>query len=143
MKVLLIFAVIFLSSCAKPNYVDDQTQKLERITTDCKLYFQKENLCLETEWESFPTEDSFGSLLLSFTDFNDRDLNISPETELNVVLWMPSMGHGSSPVNLNEIKDGAYRASDVFFIMPGEWEIRYQLKDGDKIVEEVIQKITL
>lgn len=144
MKNLFYLFVLCLSfSCAKPNYVDDQTQKIERVTQNCKLIFKKENLCIEMDWESFPTESEFGSFLLRFTDVNDRDLLISPDHELGIILWMPSMGHGSSPVTLREIEEGIYRASDVFFIMSGAWDIRFQLKDGERIVEEAIQKITL
>lgn len=53
------------------------------------------------------------------------------------------MGHGSSPVTITLIEDGIYKANDIFFIMQGPWEVRYQVKDGDKVVEEIIQDITI
>jgi hypothetical protein len=69
--------------------------------------------------------------------------SISPRLSPDVKLWMPSMGHGSSPVVVKPISDGVYEVSDVFFIMLGDWEIRYQLKSNDDVIEEQIQKIHL
>ena len=33
--------------------------------------------------------------------------------------------------------DGVYRATGVYFVMPGEWEIRAQLKQGTTMLEQV------
>lgn len=55
----------------------------------------------------------------------------------SVFLWMPSMGHGSSPVTLKKLDTGIYDVSDVYFIMDGDWQIRIQLKNNETILEEV------
>lgn len=54
-----------------------------------------------------------------------------------VILWMPDMGHGSSPTQLLREMDsqnrplmGVYRVINMFFVMSGVWEIRVQLKTG-------------
>lgn len=62
------------------------------------------------------------------------DLDVTADDEpaegllLTVEPWMPSMGHGvhDAPV-VEEIGDGAYRAEWVY-TMPGEWEVRLDLK---------------
>ena len=53
------------------------------------------------------------------------------------------MGHGSSPVTMERVDVGRYRAKDVFFIMTGEWDVHYQLKSGSHVVEEKIQKVLI
>ncbi len=48
-----------------------------------------------------------------------------------VKLWMPEHGHGSSPTQFAEISEGCRVVSKVNFTMPGEWEVRVELTDGD------------
>lgn len=55
----------------------------------------------------------------------------------SVFLWMPSMGHGSSPVTIKKLDTGIYDVSDVYFIMDGDWQIRIQLKNNETILEEL------
>ncbi len=68
---------------------------------------------------------------------------ITPHLPVAVKLWMPSMGHGSSPVVIKQVAEGTYEVSDIYFIMLGEWEIRFQLKNNNDVIEEQIQKITI
>lgn len=65
-----------------------------------------------------------------------------PKT-LNVFIWMPSMGHGSSPVKLKKINDGEYEVSDVNFIMGGKWEVKFQLKDGAQVFDETVAPVSI
>ena len=48
------------------------------------------------------------------------------EISFGVKLWMPGMG-GSFPVTLEKIADGVFLASEVFFTMPGYWDIHFQV----------------
>lgn len=66
--------------------------------------------------------------------------------ELSVELWMPSMGHGSAPTQveriLNQYGDrvvGAYRVRNMYFVMDGEWEVRVILVDerGQQEVQSI------
>lgn len=134
------FFILLLAACAKPNYVDDR--QLSGVA-GCALLFTTENLCLLTEWVTRPTESSFGEMLLTFVDPADPDRAIDPTATPAIVLWMPSMGHGSSPVDVERIDVGRFRASQIFFIMSGPWDLRYQLKSGSDVVDETIQPITI
>lgn len=51
---------------------------------------------------------------------------------------MPSMGHGSRPVKVEEVSGaiGVYDATNVIFIMGGPWEIWVQLKNGSEILDQ-------
>lgn len=46
------------------------------------------------------------------------------KTKVELLVWMPSMGHGapSDPI-LIEKDDGNYRIEEVYFSMPGTWEL--------------------
>ena len=56
---------------------------------------------------------------------------------------MPDMGHGSQKVKVESAKDtngqlisGVYNATEIMFVMGGEWEIQFQLKDSTgKVVD--------
>lgn len=62
---------------------------------------------------------------------------------LNVVLWMPSMGHGSAPTKVSRVAPGEYDVSNVQFIMGGRWDIKFQLKQGNTVVDEAIVSLSL
>lgn len=49
-------------------------------------------------------------------------------TDLTLKLWMPDMGHGSSPVTLTAFGVNKYKVTQAFFIMPGTWEVRIAFK---------------
>jgi hypothetical protein len=66
-----------------------------------------------------------------------------PSLTLHLMLWMPDHGHGSFPIELTKTSSGVYKADKVFFTMPGYWDLHLQLKDGDKVIEEVLWPITL
>lgn len=55
-----------------------------------------------------------------------------------VDLFMPSMGHGSAPTQVNRVLDergqpvpGAYEVTRMYFTMPGDWEVRITLRTPD------------
>ena len=144
MRFLLLLLFPLLFSCAKSNYVttDDLQKQLDAVSGNSNLQFEEEKLFLTMKWEVFPTEESLGSFIMKFHDRDNPDILISPLLTPAVILWMPSMGHGSSPVTIHLISEGTYRVSDVFFTMPGLWDIRFQLKNGSDIIEQQILQIT-
>ena len=135
--------ICLLAACSKPHYVSGLEGHIDGITGTCGLYFSKENICLKTRWVTKPSESTLGEMELSFSDPDDNTRLLDPRNDVAIVLWMPSMGHGSTPVTITRTDVGRFTASEIFFIMPGPWEIRYQLKDGESIVEQSIQKITI
>lgn len=166
-KVAIAFFALTLVACAEPNYADKSAQapggetktepprsgdangspsggETQPPTGD----FQKPQAHLPAsrtpiwlEWEARPTDEEFGSFLLKTGASLDALEDV--EGNLAVVLWMPSMGHGSSPVTVERISKGTYRASKVFFTMPGDWEIRIQRKVGGRVAEQTAIAIRL
>ncbi len=137
--------LLFITACGDSHRVNETPleARAQEMSDECEFYYESEGLCLKAHWDTRATENAFGSMTLTFTERNSPTRPVSPKRGPFIQLWMPSMGHGSSPVSVTLIEEGIYKAEDIFFIMPGPWDIRYQLKDGNKIVEEKIQKITI
>ncbi|MBU6154334.1 MAG: hypothetical protein KGP28_08545 [Bdellovibrionales bacterium] len=108
----------------------------------CDFWFLSQNLCASLTWVRKPTSEEPGEFSLSFWNKNQNsDQTVTHSAPLAdkvfVKLWMPDMGHGSSPVTTNQAFDsngtpriGVFRSTGVFFIMGGKWEIIVQLKDA-------------
>ena len=130
------FVGLLVVDCARPNYVTSAglgTIKEDSITCQSRFASGK---CLSYAWETNPTEEGFASFI--FKSFRQNKADGSPVLEdltfePSVVLWMPGMGHGSSPVTVERLDIGTYRASKVSLYMHGQWEIRFLLKDRNEI----------
>jgi hypothetical protein len=124
-KIVLALSFLALASCANPKYAPEpEAHPVGQPLSQCQARFASGE-CVAIEWETLPTEEDFGSF--RFRVFPEISVPVK------VVLWMPSMGHGSSPVTVEKNEDGTYRASKVFFIMRGNWEIRFQ-EEGDEAI---------
>lgn len=138
---IYLILVTFLFSCADRNYINPVEMRSDELTGACPLYLKTQDLCLSMRWSKLPTESEVGAFEIRLYRKEDPTTTISPSSDLHVVLWMPSMNHGSSPVTTREIFPGVWEARDVFFIMAGPWDIRYQLRQDGRVLEQVIQKI--
>lgn len=130
LSLISILAVsLGLSACAKPQYLSTSETGLQKTGSGCIATFKTSGSCVEMKWEKIPTETDFGSFIFSVSDDSNVLLD-APSTDATtlpkIVLWMPSMGHGSSPVAVERLSTGLYRAKNVFFTMKGDWEIRFQ-----------------
>lgn len=141
-----LLPIFFTSLAACAHSVEDGLDSLPELATkpvnsgsgvNCALELAKEKLCAVLLWETEPTGTSKGRFILKFTDLNGAPT--TPAQTVNVKLWMPSMGHGSSPVSIAQVDSNTFRASDVFFVMAGSWEIHIQLKTGSTVNDEAIQ----
>jgi len=112
----------------------------------CPLEFPKHGLCASWTWEKMPTDQDLGGAQLRFWKKalgTENGPFVDPNDEVFVKLWMPDMGHGSSPVKTEKTLDsgggvipGVYEATKIFFVMPGHWEIWVQLKNGADLREQ-------
>jgi hypothetical protein len=130
---LLVFA---LTSCAKPNYSakDENSGILGKPGSGrCTTEAPAGSLCVKVTWEALPTETQFGSFIFTLSDLASDRLDLKDHNPMSVILWMPSMGHGSSPVTVEKIAPGIYRAKKVFFNMKGDWEIQFKIGETQAI----------
>ena len=47
-------------------------------------------------------------------------------------LWMPDMGHGSSPTHLKSLTPTCTAIEHIRFVMGGTWQVQIQFDDGDQ-----------
>ncbi len=119
----------------------------------CPLEFKTKNLCASLTWTKEPNLGEYGEFLIKFWEKDGGSSNgpyISPAEIVSSRLWMSSMGHGSSPITVEVLKDeagssmpGHYRASQVFFVMGGAWEIWIELTSGSTKVDAAMIEYTL
>jgi hypothetical protein len=132
----LILTLLSLS-CARPNYV---------TSDDPNVFTQADSSSNEIQalikWEKLQTSNDMGVFNISFFYKDDPTTLIDPQGQVEVKLWMPSMGHGSSPVKIEKVGLGLYKVTRVYFIMPGEWEIRIQITRETDVIQ-ISQKITI
>lgn len=55
-------------------------------------------------------------------------------TVVGASLWMPDMGHGSSPVTLISQTNGCTKISKMDFFMTGAWDVRVTLANNSRFV---------
>lgn len=143
------------AACARPNYQDTKPSMLEVTQqptpqanpgtnpnlsrVNCPLFFTTENLCATYAWVKQPTEDATGSFTLKFASPDGQPAD--PKMNLKVIIWMPDMGHGSSPVTFTKQAIGDYLVDRVFFSMHGQWQIRIQMKNAAAVAEEQIATV--
>ena len=114
------------------------------------MAFSKSDLCASLKWVKPASEEEKGTFRLRFFKKGAEGIAIDPGHPVAVKLWMPSMGHGSSPVKVAPLKSstgstlpGEYEVSEVYFVMPGAWEIWVQLKQGSKVLDQAKIEIKL
>ncbi|MBS1960658.1 MAG: FixH family protein [Bdellovibrionales bacterium] len=150
---LSILTLLFsgaLLACDSPllDHVNanDVVREPLREAGDCPIAFPVHKLCASWTWDRMPTDSDLGTAQLRFWKADVGTVNgpfVDPHHEVFVKLWMPAMGHGSSPVTTEARVDasgakipGLYDASKVFFVMPGKWEIWVQLKTAGQVHEQ-------
>jgi len=130
----LIITVI--SSCGRsPLQLEkNQNENAGNVNLEVPKKFSSINQTLEIIWLS-PRNIIEASHFLLITKKNQVAYDLPDNYKIQ--LWMPSMGHGSSPLLVNKIATGVYDVSEVYFIMSGDWQIKVQLLEGSKTIEEI------
>lgn len=137
---LIVLYVLIFVGCAQPKYAEESAANTNQIKqdekkTECSIAFAESKYCLVWYWEALPTAQHAGSLIFKVFRLNVWDqtpIEVDTAQIPEVVLWMPSMGHGSTPTQTQRLDVGTYQTRNVFFIMPGSWEIRFIVKENEK-----------
>jgi hypothetical protein len=145
----LSFALLFLFGCGysplmnHSNADDLPARAIESLDANCPLAFPKSGFCAALTWNVGPSEEESSFTLKFWKRVGGPQLLVDPPHSVAVQLWMPDMGHGSSAVTVTKVADGVFSATRVSFIMPGDWDIRIQLKDAAKVIEQTVVKETI
>lgn len=144
-KLTLLALLVSCVACAKPKYADAIVSTPQgAAAAPCEVKFEKSGLCLQWAWEVAPGESDFGSLIFkTLREESGQWVPADLSGTAALVLWMPSMGHGSSPTTVTRLESGTYRASRVYFVMPGAWDLRFQNKSGNSVIDEAVVSIIL
>lgn len=122
MKTLLLTSFFLITACARPDYITaKELAGSHENGSACSIQFSGN--CATLTWQTQPSSSGSSPFTLQFQ---------TPLTteQLSVVLWMPSMGHGSAPVTISSSDQQTFSVTDVYFIMPGDWEVRIYLQNG-------------
>lgn len=113
------------------------------------LIFKNNTLVLQAQFISGPTTGAESQMSLEAKDIATQK-SFDLQDQVEVVLWMPSMGHGSAPTRVEKLSDaegnivpGAFIVKRIFFIMPGDWQVRVTLTDSNGIKETQIFDLLL
>ncbi len=132
---LLAFTIL---GCTKPEYLNRDINQLPSFEkTETASTLSNSNLKVSIRFLKVQTEEETGTFVLKFWRPNAADQ--SPvlqdvQGEVKVRLWMPSMGHGSSPVVVSKADVGTYKVDEVFFSMPGDWDIEVTVVNANQEV---------
>lgn len=149
--VLIAAFAISITACARPIYEEkivsnNNGQSNADSAAACSIKFTTSGNCISWKWEQMPTSSVPGSLSFKIyrqNAFDNSAVLLDPDYMPTVVLWMPGMGHGSSPTQVQQLDVGTYMANSVFFVMPGKWEIKFQIKNGSALVDEAVVDIEI
>lgn len=128
-----LFLLLVLSGCGDSplfNHVDpsDIGRSVGRVEG---LVFSRSGNTFDVNWQNdCPSFDA-----CSFTVELAQPLAV--DEEIFSELWMPSMGHGSSPITARMLGPTTWEFTDIYFIMPGEWEVVLKIKSGGVASDEV------
>ena len=136
----LVLLTIAMAACARPDYVNasELSPAAQKPGGTCAYPLDKVSLCLEARWEQTPDSTKYNSMTVTL-----KGDNVGAFDEFTALLWMPSMGHGSSPVRIEKIDDHTYRIYDMYFVMRGDWEVRIVLKAAGQNVDQVFIPVLL
>jgi hypothetical protein len=146
----LILSFILLTSCGESPLLNHRNEGAQLVTnTELSegqgLRFPKTDYAFVISWVEGPRLGESRFLMKTWRE--DMGTINGPyqdlDRKLHVFLWMPSMGHGSAPVKIEKSGDGEYEVSSVQFIMGGKWEVKFQLKDGGQVFDEVIVPLSI
>lgn len=140
MNKLLIFAfaLFFFLACGDSPFLNSEpspTEGTENFELQEALSLPKSRIKIKTFWRTQPEVMNEGRLLILL--FQEKGRPYAKTLDLKVKLWMPSMNHGSMPVTIEKVSNGVYEAREIFFTMPGEWDIHFQHHKDGELFEEV------
>ncbi|MGE3261930.1 MAG: hypothetical protein AB7K68_09140 [Bacteriovoracia bacterium] len=113
------------------------------------LAFAEGKLHAHLSWLVEPNTKGEAKMKLEWRDGSTHEI-IEPALPVSVSLWMPDMGHGSAPTQIQRMLDdrgsvivGTYEVRNMYFMMPGNWEIRVKVKYPSETEETKIWAVSV
>lgn len=138
-QIILCLLALTLMSCGKSPLLNKVSKNINEIGGGILLseQFPNEKLGFSMNWIVPPGLDDLSS-------FNLKLARPLPQAQtLNIYIWMPEMGHGSSPVEIKKMNSTDYLISEIAFIMPGLWVLHVEILENNQVVDQWQKSITL
>lgn len=138
-KIVFFLFVFTLASCGKSPFLNKVAKNFSEIKGGDSLseQFRQEKLGFSMNWITAPGLDDLSSFEFKLArPLKDNQM-------LNVYIWMPEMGHGSSPVEMKQLNSTDFIFSELAFIMPGLWVLHVEILENNQVVDQWQKSITL
>ncbi len=113
------------------------------------LTFKDNTVHVHAQFVKSPEVGTESFLSIETRSAKDHSL-IAIDDSVSVELWMPDMGHGSVPTQIERVLDkdgnaeaGKFLVSNVYFVMGGLWDIQVTLTDKSGNSETKTFSLTL
>lgn len=127
---------LLLFSCGKSPLLKEKissAQKVESMEAD--RFFKTTNHQIKLIWSTpRSTFEEGKAIIILLKSGNPTALE---NEQLDAYLWMKSMGHGSSPIVIRNLGNGIYELSEIYFTMPGDWQLHLAIKNGNTIIDDI------
>lgn len=132
----IVFSSIFILSQACTT-TDSQTSKInEKEKRAATLTFSEQSVSVDAYWITTPAVEPEQRLRLEVRDLKSGQLVPAP-SDLSVSVWMKTHSYGMVEPSVEPMKDkegramlGIYEASNIFFLVPGQWEVRVYMGES-------------
>lgn len=125
----------FVASCGQSplfNHSKEEEQGVFRslVRLENGLVLKNQKAKINLYWKIGPVVFDECQLMAVVTNQQGQLIDLSGAIEL--APWMPDHGHGTSPVIVEKIDRGTYLFKEIYFIMPGRWEMVFTV-DGESL----------
>lgn len=141
---LLFISLFLLTACGESPLFNHSVEASKNFVRGLPVRtegheFKKLGMSFSLDWTEGPSTSESSFVMKTWkTDVSTVN---GPYSDLpgilKVVLWMPHMGHGSSPVKITKLANGEYKITNVFFIMQGQWEVRFSVTKNNTVADEL------
>lgn len=137
--VIFMLVSLLLAGCGKSPLLNKLENSFQEVSGSIFLSERFPNKALEftIQWTVAPSLEVLSSFEITTA------IPLKENQTLNAYIWMPDMGHGSSPFEKNQVNSNLYNFSEVAFIMPGLWVLHVELIEDNLVVDEWQKSYTL
>lgn len=143
MKSLIIAFGMLLGGLAHAHGGHDHGTPMTHLT------FANGAIHAHATWQSGPEVSNESLLKIEWKNGADHSPT-EPPGAFEVALWMPDMGHGSAPTQIQRVLDaqgqpltGVYQISNIYFVMGGDWDVNVTLTYQDGSKETQVIKVSI
>ena len=131
----LIFLLLVFVGCGKSPLLEHDKQSApdggisgSRQLGNLRLTTQK--LAVNYFWQNGPFVYEESKALIVFQNYQGKTTD--PVDKIEVWPWMPDHGHGGgAPIIIEKVATGTYLIRDIFFIMPGYWDMHIKVGNDE------------